>query len=84
VVFGEIPETGNYLMMPTMGSDAGKVFLFDHESCDFDEEAPDLETYLTFITSPGEALFRKIRSHTRYSDGETATQWLVQEYASGN
>ena len=83
VVFGEIPETGNYLMMPQSGSDAGKVFLFDHESCDFEEEAPDLAAYITALTSPGDALFRKIRSNTRYSDGETATQWLVQDYASG-
>ena len=84
VVFGEIPETGNYLIMPRQGPEAGKVYLFDCQAFDFVEEAPDLSAYLLAITTPDEALYEKIRQHTRYSDGETATQWLVREYASAS
>lgn len=84
VVFGEIPETGNYLMIPSTGANAGKIFLFDHETCDFEEEAPDLATYLRIITTPNGELLKKIRANTRFSDGETATQWLAQEYLTGS
>ena len=48
-----------------------------------EEEAPDLSSYLAMITTPDKDLLRRIRANTRYSDGETATQWLVQEYLTG-
>jgi hypothetical protein len=80
VVFGEIPETGHYLMTPVEGSDSGKVYRFEHEGFLFEEIAADLGGFLDAITTPTEDLFRKIRTHTCYSDGETATQWLVVAY----
>jgi hypothetical protein len=83
LVFGEIPETSNYLMMPTEGSEAGKVFMFDHKSFMFLEKAPDFGSFLTWITTPSPELFEEIRRHTQYSDGETATKWLVEDYAYG-
>ncbi len=83
LVFGEIPETSNYLLMPTEGDEAGKVFMFEHSSFSFSEQAPDFESFLARLTTPNRALFQEIRRYTQYSDGETATKWLVEDYAYG-
>ncbi|MEM0952757.1 MAG: hypothetical protein AAGI24_01345 [Pseudomonadota bacterium] len=83
VVFGEIPEASNYLLMPTTGPDAGKVFLFEHQTQSFTEQAEDFLSYLAKITSPSPVLLSEIRKHTQYSDGSTATKWLVEHFAYG-
>ncbi len=83
IVFGEIPESGNYLLMPAGGEHAGKVFGFDHDGFEFSEEAPDLASYLDKITTPSEELFQQIATHTRYTDRETNIQWLVRDYQHG-
>jgi len=83
VVFGEIPEASNYLLMPSAGPDAGKVFLFDHSDLTFTEQAPGFVAYLEKITTPDAGLLAEIRKHTQYSDGSTATKWLPQAFAYG-
>jgi len=83
ITFGEIPETGNYLLLPTEGNDSGKVYLFEHDGFVFQEEARDLASFMDSVTTPNESLFEKIRANTCYSDGETATQWLVAGYEDG-
>ena len=83
IVIGEIPESGNYLLMPAGGELAGRIFLFEHDGFEFREEARDLESYLEKITTPGEALFQQIAAHTRYTDRETNIQWLVRDYQHG-
>ena len=83
IVFGEIPESSNYLLMPVAGSEAGKVFLFEHNDFTFTEQAKSFEAFIDKLTSPTGDLVREIRKYTQYSDGETATKWLVQDYAYG-
>ncbi len=84
VVFGEIPEASNYLVMPTEGDDASKVFLFEHGTLTFSEQAGDFPGYVEMITTPTASLLAEIRKHTQYSDGSTATKWLVAEFAYGS
>ncbi|MDJ0879968.1 MAG: hypothetical protein QNI86_15215 [Halieaceae bacterium] len=83
LVFGEIPESSNYLLMPTEGNDAGKVFMFEHSTFTFSELGADFGSFLEKITNPNQALYEQIRRYTQYSDGETATKWLVEDYAYG-
>ena len=83
IIFGEIPESSNYLLMPTAGSEAGKVFLFEHNAFTFVEKAPSFEAYIDKLIEPDTGLFNEIRKYTQYSDGESATKWLVAEYAYG-
>ncbi|GAB6140036.1 hypothetical protein JCM14076_07650 [Methylosoma difficile] len=80
IVIGEVPQSGNYYLMPASGEDAGKVFLFDHDGFEFTEEGASLEAFIAKITTPNAALLNEILSHTRYWDGETGTQWLADEY----
>jgi hypothetical protein len=84
LVFGEIPETSNYLLMPTEGDEAGKVFMFEHSSFEFMEKSTNFERFVEKITTPSPKLFEEIRRYTQYSDGETATKWLVEDYAYGD
>lgn len=82
IVIGEVPSSGNYFLFPTQGSEKGKVFEFDHDGFEFLEKGKDLNSFMDKICSITEELLSDIRSHTRYSDGKTDTQWLVQEYVS--
>ena len=83
IVFGEIPESGNYLIMPCTGEDTGKIFEFEHDGFEFLEEAKDLSSFIDKVISPTDKLIRRIRSHTRYSDMETDIQWLAEKYEYG-
>ena len=80
LAIGEIPTSGNYYLMPTKGAHAGKVFLFDHDGFEFSEEGADLGAFIERISTVNDALVAEIPGHTRYSDGETDTQWLAKEY----
>lgn len=80
IAIGQIPTSGNYYLMPTKGEHTGKVFLFDHDGFEFYERGADLGAFLQRISTVDDALIDEIPGHTRYSDGETDTQWLVKEY----
>jgi hypothetical protein len=80
LVIGEVPASGNYYIVPTKGEELGKVFHFDHDGFEFTEVGVDISAFLEHISTVDEALIREIRSHTRYSDGDTEIQWLAREY----
>lgn len=80
LTIGEIPTTGNYYLMPTKGDESGKVFLFDHDGFEFVEMGADLGAFVEKITTVNDDLMQSIPGHTRYSDGESETQWLAKEY----
>lgn len=80
LTIGEIPTSGNYVLMPTKGEHTGKVFLFDHDGFEFVERGADLGAFIQRISTVDDALVEEIPGHTRYSDGETDTQWLAKEY----
>jgi len=42
LVIGEIPMSGNYLLMPLSGEKRGVVFIFDHDGLEFIEHAVDI------------------------------------------
>jgi hypothetical protein len=67
-------------MMPTKGDESGKVFLFDHDGFEFVEMGADLGAFVEKITTVNDDLMQSIPGHTRYSDGESETQWLAKEY----
>lgn len=80
IVIGEIPASGNYYMVPTRGKKTGEVYLFDHDGFSFTRMGADLSAFLEYVTTVDDELIEEILTHTRYSDGETDTQWLAQEY----
>lgn len=80
IAFGEIPNSGNYLVMPTRGAEAGKIFEFEHDGLEFVERATDIQGLLDWIAMPAPGLFEYIAVHTRYYDGKSDIQWFPQEF----
>ena len=50
----------------------------------FIEKSTNFDRFVDKITNPSPELFEEIRRYTQYSDGETATKWLVEDYAYGS
>lgn len=80
VVFGEIPGSGNYYLMPLKGDESGKVYEFEHDGFEFIKIGNNFQEFLDYICTVTDGLIDNIGSHTRYSDGVTDIQWLPQRY----
>ncbi|PZV02871.1 MAG: hypothetical protein DCF32_14600 [Leptolyngbya sp.] len=80
VAIGEIPNSGNYFLLPIEGNERGKVFMFDHDGFEFTERGQNFEEFIKTLCTVNDALLQEIRGHTRYSNGKTAVQWLCQQY----
>ena len=79
LVVGEEPRTGNYLLIPTHGADAGKVFLFDHDGFEFTEQAPDLLGYAWKQLDPDDSALLAMATHLRFISDATPHQWWIRE-----
>lgn len=80
VVFGEIPNSGNYFVVSTAGEDNGKIFEFEHDGFKFVERGNTMQAFIDWISEPNDELINYICGHTRYSDGTIDTQWLPYKY----
>lgn len=80
VVFGEIPRSANYYLVPMSGEKTGYVFEFEHDGFEFIPRGRSFDEFLHYVSNVNDALLQDILCHTRYSDGETETQWLVEKY----
>lgn len=80
VVIGEIPNSGNYFLVPLQGSDSGGVYEFEHDGFEFIKKASTVTEFIAKLCTVTDALISEIRGHTRYFDGKTDTQWLADRY----
>jgi hypothetical protein len=84
IAVGECPHSGNYFAMPVEGPQAGKVFFVDHDDFHEGPFAVSFDDFLAQIsTDPAHLLSVQLGCTTRYSDGETDTQWIPIEYRAG-
>ncbi len=80
LVIGEEPETGNYILMPTEGAEAGAVYHFDHDGFEFDRHAPDLLKYTEDLLDLDDHNLSFIACHMRFIEGEDNNiQWWIKE-----
>ena len=79
LVIGEEPRTGNYLLMPTTGEDAGRVFLFDHDGCEFSEAADDVVAYVEKLLVPDNRMLVEVATHMRFIVGDANIQWWIRD-----
>lgn len=80
LVLGEIPQSGNYLLMPLSGERCGFVFEFEHDGFEFIERASDLEQFVFQLLAPNPALLAGMASHMRFVDqNHAAAQWWIVE-----
>lgn len=79
LVIGEEPHTGNYLLTPATGREAGVVFLFDHDGFEFTEQAATLVEYVEKLLDPGDHELTMMASHMRFAGGDRSVQWSICE-----
>lgn len=80
LVFGEVPRSGNYLLMPLSGEKRGFVYEFEHDGFEFIEYASDIEQFVYRFLDPSPSALTEMASHMRFVEGDDyGTQWWIDE-----
>jgi hypothetical protein len=83
VAFAQVPDSGNFFIMPIDGPNAGKVFYADHDGWYEEAFAEDFNAFVVRVTSdPINLLNRVLGCYTRFADGKTPVQWIAEEVAA--
>lgn len=78
LVIGEIPMSGNYLMLPLSGPQKGHVFEFEHDGFEFIDLGDDLEQFVRRALAPDTGSLRAMASHLTFSRPGDSTQWWIE------
>jgi hypothetical protein len=79
IVVGEIPSSGNYLLIPTSGADAGKVFEFEHDGFEFIEQGTSLPSFVLRTLLPDVRQLTEMAGHLRFITGDPHVQWWIRQ-----
>lgn len=79
LVIGEIPRSGNFLLVPTTGKAAGHIFEFEHDGFEFIELAEDIEEYVNTMIHPDSRTLTNMASHMRFIEDDPMIQWWIRE-----
>jgi hypothetical protein len=80
LVLGEEPHSGNYVLMPASGAEAGSVFHFEHDGFEFTRQAGDLIQYAAGLLDLDDRALAYIATHMRFIDAsDGAAQWWIEE-----
>lgn len=80
IVVGEIPRSGNYLLVPSSGADAGKVFEFEHDGLEFIELGESLPQFVAHTLDLDTHRLTAIASHLRFiTTDDKGSQWWIKE-----
>ena len=79
VVFGEVPSSGNYFLMPLSGSASGKIIYQDHDGMEPEIYADSFNQFIIKFLSDPVGQIDHFGCYTRYSDGNTDKQWMPEE-----
>jgi hypothetical protein len=79
LVVGEIPRSGNYLLIPTLGDEAGTVYEFDHDGCEFSQLGANLPDFVTRSLDLDSSQLTKIASHMCFVADDPMDQWWILE-----
>ncbi len=78
IVVGEIPRSGNYLLVPASGPEAGKVFEFEHDGYEFLELGDSLPEFVARNLDLDAARLTAIASHRRFMLPDDPRQWWIE------
>ncbi len=79
LTIGEIPNSGNYLLMPVTGDKVGHVFEFSHDGFEFIELASDLEEYVYKMIKPDATTLLGMAAYMRFIEVDPQKQWWIRE-----
>ncbi|TMQ74374.1 SMI1/KNR4 family protein [Candidatus Accumulibacter phosphatis] len=79
IVVGEIPRSGNYLLIPTTGPETGKVFEFEHDGFEFIELGTSLPDFVERTLDLDPSRLAAIASHVRFITENDGRPWWIEE-----
>lgn len=79
LVVGEVPHSGNYLLIPTVGPEAGQVFEFDHDGFEFTEMGSSLPDFVARTLDLDAPRLTAIAAHARFIEPGESRQWWINE-----
>lgn len=79
ITIGEIPYSGNYLLMPTDGEMSGHVFEFEHDGFEFIDHASDINDFVVNILKPDTKSLTNMASHMTFTESGEENQWWLEE-----
>lgn len=80
LVIGEEPQTGNYILVPTVGEDVGAIYHFEHDGFEFNRHANDLLQYVQKLLDLSNRDLAYVATHMRFVEGVDHTvQWWIEE-----
>lgn len=79
IVVGEMPKTGNYLLVPVSGVEAGKVFGFDHDGFEIRELGSSLPDFVYRSLDLDSERLTDIAAHLRFMSPDDDRQWWITE-----
>ena len=79
LVLGEEPHSGNYILMPTEGSEAGSIVHFEHDGFEFIRQASDILQYAEALLDLNDSGLAYIATHMRFVEDDYTVQWWIQE-----
>lgn len=78
LVIGEEPRTGNYILMPVDGPEAGAVYHFEHDGLEFDRHGADLIDYAAKLLDLNDRSLAYIATHMRFIEDDSPAQWWIE------
>ncbi|MFO1494267.1 MAG: hypothetical protein U1F26_06355 [Lysobacterales bacterium] len=79
VVVGEVPRSGNYLLVATTGTETGSVYLFDHDGFEFPRLANSLPEFVIKRLTPSPTELTVMASYMRFTKDYRDRQWWIEE-----
>lgn len=79
LVVGEVPHSGNYLLIPTTGPEAGKVYEFEHDGFEFIELGQSLPDFVARTLDLDTRRLTAMASHLRFINPDENRQWWIEE-----
>ena len=78
-VIGEIPASGNYLLLVTGKDEAGAVYEFEHDGFEFIKLGRSIEEFVLKAIDPDPDALSQIASHMRFVSSASDQQWWIKE-----
>ena len=79
IAIGEIPASGNYLLVPLTGDMKGHVFVFDHDGYEFTEYGSNIEEFIRKVIEPDSEILTDMASHMTFDENGPEDQWWIEE-----
>lgn len=79
VAVGEIPSSGNYLLVATKGSESGCIYEFEHDGFEFLKLSKNIAEFLQMALAPTSRTLTNMASHMTFIQNDPMEQWWIKE-----